>query len=167
MTGQPDDDTPVLDESWLNDSSEYQLNFIHGLRNPMGLHLQYRLEGDRVVTDYTAGDMHMGFPGYAHGGLIIAILDDAMGRCAALRRRWVVTGRCDTRFRAGATVGTSLRVEAWITRFTKRVVIAQGRVLLPDGGIVAEADGTYLPINAAMQQQMVEAWPGFAAYLNG
>ena len=159
-------DPAAPDTAWLNDRSEFQLNFIHGLRNPIGPQLQYRLEGDRVVTDYTADERHMGFPGFAHGGLIIAILDDAMGRCAAMHRRWVVTGRCDTRFRAGAAVGVPLRVEAWITKLTKRVMLAEGRVVLPDGGVVAEANGTYLPITPDMQAQMVEAWPGFAEYVD-
>jgi acyl-coenzyme A thioesterase PaaI-like protein len=156
-----------LDPAWLNDRSEFQLNFIHGLRNPAGLRLQYRLEDDRVVTDYIADERHMGFPGFAHGGLVVAILDDAMGRCAALLRRWVVTGRLETRFRAGAAVGEPLRIEAWMTRVTARAVHAESRVLLPDGTVVAEATGTYLPITRDMQAKMVAAWPGFEAYLNG
>ena len=155
------------DESWLNDRSEFQRNFVHGLRNPVGLKLQYRLDGGgRVVTEYTADENHMGFPGFAHGGLIIAVLDDAMGRCAALHRRWVVTGRFETRFRSGAAVGVALRVEAWITRMTRRMVLAAGRVLTPDGAVVAEADGTYLPITDEMRAQMVDSWPGFAEYLD-
>jgi acyl-coenzyme A thioesterase PaaI-like protein len=157
---------PPLDPSWLNDRSEFQLNFIHGLRNPVGLHLQYRIDGDRVVTDYTPGDRHMAFPGFAHGGLIIAVLDDAMGRCAAVRRRWVVTARLDSRFRSGAPIGVRMRIEAWITRFTARAMHASGRALLDDGTVVAEADGTFLPVTAAMRATMVQAWPGFEAYLD-
>ncbi|MDB5063757.1 MAG: hypothetical protein JWM18_191, partial [Chloroflexi bacterium] len=32
-----------LDDAWLNDRTEFQRNFVHGLRNPHGLHIQYRL----------------------------------------------------------------------------------------------------------------------------
>ena len=84
---------------WLNDHSEYQRNFVHGLRNASGLHLQYHLAGDRVVTTWVPGEDHAGFPGVVHGGLIAAVLDDVMGRCSVLQRRWVVTGRMETRFR--------------------------------------------------------------------
>ncbi|MGA7988825.1 MAG: PaaI family thioesterase [Candidatus Dormiibacterota bacterium] len=154
-----------IDPSWLNDRSAFQLNFVHGLRNPAGLHLQYELDGARVFTAWTPGPDHVGFPGFAHGGLMSAVLDDAMGRCSALYRHWVVTARLEVRFRQPAPVGTPLRVEGWITRLLRRALHTEGRALLPDGGVVAEATGTYLPLSGALQQQMVDAWPGFEEYL--
>lgn len=160
---QPHGDGP--DASWLNDSTEYQLNFIHGLRNPTGLHLQYHLEGHRVVTGWTSTDDHAGFPGLVHGGLIAAVLDDVMGRCSVLQRRWVVTGRMETRFREAAPIGAPLRVEGWSTRFTRRVMQAEASMTLENGVVVAEASGTYLPVPPDMLGRMVESWPGFAEYV--
>jgi acyl-coenzyme A thioesterase PaaI-like protein len=154
-----------LDASWLNDSTEYQLNFIHGLRNPTGLHLQYHLEGDRVVTIWTPTDDHAGFPGLVHGGLIAAVLDDVMGRCSVLQRRWVVTGRMETRYREGAPIGAPLRVEGWSTRFTRRVMQAEASMTLETGAVVAQASGTYLPVPRPMLDRMVESWSGFADYV--
>lgn len=162
MSTRQDDDT--LDQAWLNDHSEYQLNFVHGLRNPSGLHLQYHLAGHRVVTTWVAGDEHAGFPGLVHGGLIAAVLDDVMGRCSVLERRWVVTGRMETRFREAAPLGTALRVEGWTTRFTRRVMQAEARMSLEDGTVVAEASGTYLPVPDSLLGRMIVAWPGFADY---
>jgi acyl-coenzyme A thioesterase PaaI-like protein len=153
-----------LDQEWLNDHSEYQRNFVHGLRNPHGLHLQYHLAGDRVVTTWVAGDEHAGFPGFVHGGLIAAVLDDAMGRCSVLHRRWVVTGRMETRFRDAAPIGAALSVEGWITRLTRRVMTAEALMTLEDGSVVAGATGTYLPIPAALLERMVDSWPGFAEF---
>jgi acyl-coenzyme A thioesterase PaaI-like protein len=156
---------PVIDPAWLNDRSAFQMNFVHGLRNPSGLHLQYELDGEKVFTRWTPDQHHAGFPGFAHGGLVGAVLDDAMGRCSALYRHWVVTARIDVRFRRGAPVGTVLRVEGWITRLLKRALHTEGRVLLPDGAVVAEATGTYLPLSDELRRQMVSAWPGFEEYL--
>jgi acyl-coenzyme A thioesterase PaaI-like protein len=154
-----------IDPSWLNDRSAFQRNFVHGLRNPAGLHLQYELDGDRVCTAWMPGTDHVGFPGFAHGGLVSAVLDDAMGRCSALHRHWVVTARLEVRFRQPAPVGTVLRVEGWITRLLRRALHTEGRVLLPGGAVVAEATGLYLPLSEALQQQMIDAWPGFEEYL--
>jgi acyl-coenzyme A thioesterase PaaI-like protein len=159
------DDT--LDQAWLNDHSEYQRNFVHGMRNTSGLHLQYHLAGDRVVTTWVAGEEHAGFPGVVHGGLIAAVLDDVMGRCSVLRHRWVVTGRMETRFRQVAPLGAALRIEGWTTRFTRRVMRAESRMSLADGTVVAEASGTYLPVPGPLVDRMVEAWPGFADYADG
>src|SRR6202035_5208902 len=129
------------------------------------LRLQYHLAGDRVVTTWIAGEDHAGFPGFAHGGLIAAVLDDVMGRCSVLHRRWVVTGRMETRYREGAPIGSLLRVEGWITRFTRRVMQAESRMTLEDGTVIAEAGGTYLPIPAALRERMLESWPGFAEFI--
>jgi len=153
------------DPAWLNDRSDYQRNYVHGLRNPSGLHLQYELDGDRVFTVWTPSPDQAGFPGFVHGGLVSAVLDDTMGRCSALHRQWVVTARLEVRFRNAGPLGTPLRVEGWITRLLRRALHTEGRVLLPDGGIVAEATGTYLPLSEGLRRQMVESWPGFAEYL--
>jgi acyl-coenzyme A thioesterase PaaI-like protein len=157
----------ALDQAWLNDHTEYQRNFVHGLRNATGLHLQYHLAGDRVVTTWVAGEDHVGFPGFVHGGLIAAVLDDVMGRCSVLHRRWVVTGRMETRYREVAPLGAALRVEGWITRLTRRVMQAQAEMSLEDGRVVAEASGTYLPVPQPLVDRMVDAWPGFAAFTGG
>jgi acyl-coenzyme A thioesterase PaaI-like protein len=162
----------VIDPSWLNDNSEFQKNWVHGRRNAGGLHLQYELIDDpaahggvRVATTWTPGDEHVGFPGYVHGGLLAAVLDDAMGRSTAVFKRWVVTGRMNVRYRTGARAGEALRIEGWIVRYQKRLVTASARVTTASGEPVAEADGTYLPVPEDTLAQMVAAWPGFAEYL--
>ena len=155
----------MIDAEWLNDRSEYQQNFVHGLRNRHGLQLQFQLDRERIFTVWTPDERHAGFPGFAHGGLVAAVLDDAMGRWAALRRRFLVTARLEVRYRDGAPLGVPLRIEGWATRHQRRALHAEGRALLPDGSTVAEATGTYLPLPAALQQRMLDAWPGFAEYL--
>lgn len=156
---------------------------MHGLGNPSGLHIQYHLErtapdalppppvpdpllGVRVVGEWVATEDHMGFPGIAHGGLLLALVDDVIGRCAALRHRWVVTGHLDCRFRAAAPVGNSLRVEGWLTRWQRRAVRGVGRVLLPDGTLALEAEGVYLPVTDELAASMVQNWDGFSGYLD-
>ena len=155
----------MTDAAWLNDRSEFQQNFVHGLRNRHGLQLQFELDGERIFTMWTPDERHAGFPGFAHGGLVAAVLDDAMGRWAALHRRFLVTARLEVRYRDGASLGVPLRIEGWATRHQRRALHAEGRALLPDGSTVAEATGTYLPLPAALQQRMLDAWPGFAEYL--
>ena len=161
-----------VDPSWLNDRSEFQLNWVHGLRNKSGLHLQYELvdDGDayagvRVATTWTPSSDHVGFPGFVHGGLLAAVLDDAMGRSTAVFKKWVVTGRMSVRYRNGAQVGQPLKVEGWINRMTRRLMTAQSHILDANGQPVAEADATYLPVPAPMMSEMVKAWPGFAEYV--
>ena len=160
-----------LDASWLNDHSEFGLNFVSGPRSDAGLRLHYRLEEDAergplVVTDWTPRDPdHVGFPGVTHGGLIAAVMDDVMGRHAVLRRRWVVTARMEVRYRSAAPLGMTLRFEAWATRHRRTSMHAEARALLPDGTVVAEASGTFLPLTPELEREMVKRWPGFARFL--
>ncbi|MFN2450774.1 MAG: PaaI family thioesterase [Candidatus Dormibacteria bacterium] len=163
LSGPPPDGIPDL--AWLNDRSDYQRNFVHGLRNPHGLHLQYTVEAGRVVTTWVPGEQHMGFPGVVHGGLVVAVLDDVMGRVPALQRRWVVTARLETRFRAAAEVGVALRFEGWVTGDRRRAIHAEGRAVLGDGTLVAEASGTYLPVSPAIRRRMIANWPGMEGFL--
>jgi len=170
-----------LDDAWLNDRSEFQRNFVHGLRNPVGLHIQYRLElleggpdpvsgllPHRVRGEWTPDpELHAGFPGVVHGGLVSAVLDDVMGRSTMLLRRWVVTGRLEVRYRGPAPTGTPLQVEGRMTGLRRRVVTAEARLLVAGGATVAEASASYLPLTPALERLMVERWPGFAAYLGG
>ena len=154
-----------LDASLINDRTEFQRNWVHGLRNPSGLQLQFHLDGERVVTEWTASDDHVGFPGFVHGGLISCVLDDAMGRSTLLYKRWVVTGRLSIRYRNGAPINTPLRIEGWVARHERRLITAEGRMVLPDGAVVADAEATYVPVPAGMMGEMLEAWPGFAEYV--
>jgi acyl-coenzyme A thioesterase PaaI-like protein len=160
-----------IDASWLNDHSEFALNWVSGVRNPHGLRLEYRLERDPergavIVTDWTPSEDHVGFPGVTHGGLIAAVLDDVMGRNAVLRRRWVVTARMEVRYRAAAPLGVPLRFEAWATRHRRMSMHAEARAVLPDGSVVAESSGTFLPLTPQLEREMVKRWPGFAEFLN-
>jgi len=158
------------DASWLNDRSEFQRNFVSGQLNRTGLRLHYALEeredgSPLVVATWTAQEEHVGFPGVAHGGLLAAVLDDIMGRVAVLRRRWVVTAKMEVRYRSAAPLGVPLRFEAWETRHRRMAMHSEGRTLLPDGTVVAEATATYLPLTPDLERQMVERWPGFAEFL--
>ena len=164
------DTRPEIDASWLNDRSEFAVNWVSGARSGSGLRLEYRLEHDQgrgplVVTDWTPGEEHVGFPGVTHGGLIAAVLDDVMGRNAVLRRRWVVTARMEVRYRSAAPLGETLRFEAWATRHRRMSMHAEARALLPDGTVVAESSGTFLPLTPELERQMVKRWPGFAEFL--
>ena len=77
----------------------------------------------------------------------------------------MVTGRLEVRYRRAAPLGARLRIEGRITRLLRRALHTDGRVLLPDGGVVAEATGTYLPLSHELRRQMVDAWPGFEEFL--
>ena len=81
----------------LNDTSSYQRCFVCGHRNPYGLHLFFRLGDNTIVADFQPREEHQGFPGVIHGGIVAAVLDEALGRTSMLGddEEWTMTGRLE------------------------------------------------------------------------
>src|SRR6202163_3808010 len=81
----------------LNDTTDYQLCFACGLRNPYGLHMVFRLDEGSIVSDFQPHEEHQGFPGIIHGGIVAAVLDEALNRTSLLTEHpaWSMTGRLE------------------------------------------------------------------------
>jgi uncharacterized protein (TIGR00369 family) len=61
-------------------------------------------------------DRFSGAPSYVHGGVLLAVLDEAMAWAAiAIAHRWAVTGETTTRFDHPVRVGGTYTVTATIT----------------------------------------------------
>jgi acyl-coenzyme A thioesterase PaaI-like protein len=120
---------------------QYPNCFGCGADNPIGLRLQYRREGDAVVTEFTPGDEHEGWPDIVHGGIITTLLYEVMenfayqnGTIAMMRsmhtsfRRPAKTGR---RITATARLEVSADREMSVTAtLTQNKLIAEGRAKL-------------------------------------
>lgn len=97
-----------------------------GDQQPCGLHLQVTIgEGVSAAGEFTVADHHQGAPGLAHGGVLTAALDEALGTVGWLLRRPLVTGRLETDFLRPVPVGTTLRIAARCTGVLGRKVYAE------------------------------------------
>jgi acyl-coenzyme A thioesterase PaaI-like protein len=147
----------------LNDRTDYQLCFACGARNPSGLGLVFWREGDEIVTEFTAAERYQGFPGVVHGGVIATLLDETLERLGTLEGRWLMTGRLEIRYRRAAPIGRPLRVGARLVSSRARALVATAVVSLagePDG-IIAAAQGTFLPLPPDVAQHVASAYPVF------
>jgi acyl-coenzyme A thioesterase PaaI-like protein len=151
----------TIDERILNDSSGYQACFGCGGRNPHGLALVFRVEGDEIVADYTPDERFQGFPGVLHGGVLATMLDETLSRAAVYAGKWMMTARLEIRYRRAAPIGQALRVSAQPTQVRSRMVSARGVVRLASDPqvIFAEAEGVFMPITADYEREMVSQRP--------
>ena len=151
---------------WLNDNTDFQRCFVCGQRNPFGLHLHFHNEGAHIVAEFTGDDRHQGFPGVVHGGILAAILDEAMGRVSVLEHRWVMTARLELRYRAPAPIGVALQVRAEATDSRTRMIRVKGQVVRADDPTVVccEAEGTFLPLPREVRDEAVEQYPGLGDF---
>ena len=146
----------------LNDETDYGLCFACGPRNPSGLRLRFAREGERVTTTFQGREQYQGFPGYLHGGVITALLDEVMSRVSLLEDRWTMTARLDVRFRKPVLVGQEVRAVAEKAGPTGKFLDARGRVELPDGSVAADAVGTYAFVPDESLARMSEGYPQLA-----
>jgi uncharacterized protein (TIGR00369 family) len=123
--------------------------FVCGADNPISLGARFlELEDGRLCAEFMMSDVHQSYPGRAHGGVISAILDETIGRAVQITDPDIfgVTLDLQVRFRKPVPLNTPLRVIAEITNRTSRLFAGEGKLLLEDGSVAAEATARYLQL---------------------
>jgi uncharacterized protein (TIGR00369 family) len=124
--------------------------FVCGERNPAGIHVRfYECDDGSVMARFTGAEHHQGYPGRLHGGVITAVLDEAIGRAIMIRYGvgiWGVTAELTMRFRQPAPVGVELTAVGRITKESSRLFEGHGELYLPDGSVAVEGSGKYMKL---------------------
>ena len=136
--------------------------FVCGRENPSGLQLEFFEVEGRVETTFTPGPDHQGWPGFVHGGILFAVLDETIGRVGFTVNAYVMSGRIEIRYRQPAPVGAPLRIVGTMVRDRGRALELQGFAQLDDGTVVAEATGLYMRVpeelRASLEQQIADGF---------
>ena len=121
--------------------------FICGRENPLGL--KARWESDRttreVRTHVVIPEHFNGYPGVVHGGIITAILDEAMARSVLVEGGFddlLVTARLEVTFRRPTPTDTPVTAVARLLRRVGTRAIAEAELRLADGTVTARAEAT-------------------------
>jgi acyl-coenzyme A thioesterase PaaI-like protein len=129
--------------------SHYSRCFVCGSEHEAGLRLAV-VAGEGLTLDgtFTVTDVHQGAPGLAHGGLLTAAFDDALGSLNWLLTAPAVTGRLETDFRRPVPVGSTLFIHAEVVGVKGRKVFtrAVGRLDAPDGPVALTAAALFIQV---------------------
>jgi len=117
--------------------------FVCGPDNPVGLHLRFRRDGEGVTSEFVPREEHVGWQGIVHGGILAAVLDDAMGNLFYLQGYQALTARMEVRFRKPVRPGERLRVRAWLAAEDDRTLTVRAE-LVRDGEVVCAGEGVFL-----------------------
>jgi acyl-coenzyme A thioesterase PaaI-like protein len=109
-----------------------------GKNNPCGLKLKFKQDGKTAKAEFTPNKFHQGWEGIIHGGILTAILDEAMGYAAFYEGIRCVTGTMQLRLRRPALIGEPLIVTALVTRNARRFIETEAKLTMMDGTLVAE-----------------------------
>lgn len=143
-----------------------------GTANPAGLGMTFARRSDRVVSQITLADAHMGWDRIAHGGIVSTVLDEVMAWAViAMERTFFVTRTMAVTYRRPVPLGVPLVAEGWIVhREPPRGCSTEARLLGPGESLLAEARGemTYLPterlhmVSPALRDEMRELFVAMA-----
>jgi acyl-coenzyme A thioesterase PaaI-like protein len=114
-----------------------------------GLHMQVVAgEGVSVTAEFTVTPRHQGAPGLAHGGLLAAAFDEALGSLQWLLQVPSVTARLETDFLRPVPVGSTVYIEARVVGRDERKIwsVAEGRLDGPDGPVVVTASALFVVV---------------------
>jgi uncharacterized protein (TIGR00369 family) len=136
--------------------------FVCGVDNPFGLKLAFYEDDDgRVWCEFTPAEVFQGYPDRLHGGIVAAVLDEALGRTVIGRGIWAVTARMSLRYHRPTPLGEKLVAMGELVQQRKRIVEARGELRLPDGQVAVEASATYVVLpeeGAAEMEEALRLW---------
>jgi acyl-coenzyme A thioesterase PaaI-like protein len=123
----------------------HDLCFGCGQANVFGLQLEMEPHGDAAVEGrFFVKQDHQGPPGYAHGGVLAAALDEAMALLLFDAGTVAMTGRLEVDLRAPAPVGTFVAVTARVLRDEGRRIELAARASGEEQALLAEARGVFV-----------------------
>ena len=125
--------------------------FVCGRHNQHGLRLSFLRytdtdgRGERVSAGLTLQTDHQGFAERAHGGIVAALLDEAMGWATVLPGgRFTYTVELTVRYRLPVPTGEPLEVTGWVTRHTRRLSFAAAEIRDRDNQLLASGEGKFM-----------------------
>ena len=98
-----------------------------------------------VAAEVSLDDDLNGFADRTHGGVVAALLDEAMGWATVLAaQRFTYTVELTVRYRHPVPTGKPLEVLGWVTRHTRRLSFAAAEIRDHEGAVLASAEGKFM-----------------------
>ena len=123
--------------------------FACGEKNPIGLHLSFNFDGERIFTKKILPKEFQGYDGTAHGGILSTMLDETMCKfISAKYNEKAVTGRLEIRYKFPTPIEQELKITAWQENQRKNIISMRATVETLDGNVTAEATAKFALVNA-------------------
>jgi uncharacterized protein (TIGR00369 family) len=119
--------------------------FVCSHTNPVGLHVQFELHGSSIHAQWTPREEHQGWQGVVHGGVLAALMDEAMAYTLFTQGCMGMTGRMEIRYRSPAHAGELLSVKAHCVRETRKIADIEAEISA-DGRPVAAASARFVKV---------------------
>lgn len=121
-----------------------------GGANEAGMHLVFDLHVDERKTRgrFVLGKRYGGGAGFAHGGIIALLLDEAMGKISKLTDERAVTAELSVEYKKPVPLTEEILVEGWQEREQGRNRFRIGEIRDAAGNLLARGHGRFVVIGA-------------------
>jgi len=136
----------------IDTSKELSMCFGCGKDNPIGLKLNFKWDGKTARAEFTPDKLHQGWSGLVHGGIIICILDEAMGYAALFEGMNCLTAKIRVKLRHLTPIDKTLIITSSLTKKARKLVETKATISLTDGTLIAEGTATQFIINTKLSE---------------
>jgi len=134
----------VSDKTERIDIESVEMCFGCGKANPIGLKLELKKAGETASAEFMPQDVHQGYGGIVHGGIMSALLDEMAGRLLYELGYKAVTARIEVRFKRPASVGKPICLFSKIHEKKGRVILTHSEAKSEQGKLLAEATASFV-----------------------
>jgi acyl-coenzyme A thioesterase PaaI-like protein len=122
-----------------------------GAANPSGMKLPFTLDLDAYRTHghFTLGANYAGGGGFAHGGIIAVVLDEAMGKLSRITDEKAVTAEMNIEYKKPVPVDKPIIVEGWQEEEKGRNRFRVAEIRDPQGNLLARGKARFVVVDAA------------------
>ena len=143
--------------SCMKEIAKYPGCFVCGERNEHGLKARFYFDGEKAVSELTAGAAFEGYAGIYHGGVTASMLDEIMIKAILAGEIYVVTVEMTVRYHKAVRVGDRLTFTGWISGRKGRVFFTEGQAVGSDGSVYATATGKYVEAKPALREELLKS----------
>ncbi|MCP3987575.1 MAG: PaaI family thioesterase [Actinomycetia bacterium] len=116
---------------------------VAGEAHPYGTGLHGYRDGDEAVVEVVLGRAHEGPPGRAHGGMVAALFDEAMGFATSMKAIPTYTAWLRVDYRAPMPLAKPIELRARMTDQEGRKAFVAATATC-EGQLLAEAEGLFV-----------------------
>jgi uncharacterized protein (TIGR00369 family) len=111
----------------------------------------YHKDG-KVVAEYIAQDHFQGYKNILHGGILSALLDEAMIKSILAQNILTLTCEIKMRFKKPVKIGQRLFLEGKPIESKGKILLAEGEIRDEEGEVVASAEGKFFRVEGEMEK---------------
>jgi len=101
----------------------------------------------RIVGRFVLGERYQGGAGFAHGGVIALLLDEAMGKVCRFRGIKAVTAELSVEYLKPVSVEKEIVVEGYEAELKGRNLFLIGEIRDTEGRVLARGKGRFVILN--------------------